>query len=760
MRRVSSKQNIPTKSGDASVLVTSLQKRLGKSMGILKLVFPKRRFLGKQYDLVELIVAALSIFAIAGCAGDVFATHPRFTANPSNISIKNVVVGNSSTQAVTVTNTSDTPLLINRATVAGIGFRPVGLLLPLKLVPGETFSFGIQFSPKSVSTVTGHLLLDSTGPRSPFRIALLGSGISPAPHFSISPTNLAFGILNLGDSSRRTLTLVNIGSSMLTISQATLSGTGFSLSPLVSSISLRPNQSITFDVKFTPIATGNTTGTLLLRSDAGSPVVVALSGDGAQPQSNPPIISGVSALNTAAGSAMVTWLTDKASTSEVEYGGSTSYGNSTAVDRSLLTGHSMTLDKLSPNTLFHFRVKSQDALGDSTFSGDYQFITSNTIPATLFGMTHSDVATWPTVSVGSLGKGALVNWSYSEPQRGVFNWTNLDAWVQAASAHGIDFFFSNDRIPPWAAVDHGTCSPTYSGSSVVGCTSMVANIQDWDDFLDALVTRYKGKIQIYELWNEPDQITNFSGTVSDMVTLAQHMIAKVRSIDPAALVVGPGPSQVSSSNMWLDSYFAAGGPTSIDAVTLHGYPHIANDVPESIQEFTDQAKAIMSKYRIAGKPVWDTEGSWGDTTDPRIISSLDQQAAFVARSYLLHWSNGVSRFYWYDWDGESWGAMWTPAGGPNLAATAYQQVQNWMVGAIMPAACSGTPDSTWTCGLTRSDGYSALAIWNTSRSEMYAPDLKFTQYRDLYGNTTAIPGGSSIRIGNKPVLLETMTPRN
>ena len=186
------------------------------------------------------------------------------------------------------------------------------------------------------------------------------------------------------------------------------------------------------------------------------------------------------------------------------------------------------------------------------------------IPSTFFGMTLMNSENWPTVSTGALGKGTGVNWSYTEPQRGVFNWKNLDTWVAAASQRGVSFFFSNDLVPPWAAADPSTCVPTYAGSTVMGCTSSVANTKDWDDFVTAITTRYKGKL-IYELWNEP-YTKYFTGTVADMVTLTTHEYNVIRSIDPSAVILAP-----SGTSSYMDQYFSAGGPTGIDIISFHSY---------------------------------------------------------------------------------------------------------------------------------------------------------------------------------------------
>ena len=209
----------------------------------------------------------------------------------------------------------------------------------------------------------------------------------------------------------------------------------------------------------------------------------------------------------------------------------------------------------------------------------------------------------------------------------------------------------------------------------------------------------------------------------------------------------------------MDRYYAAGGVRTVDVVSVHGYPDPrSNDVAETIGGFLSvPMKAVMAKYGLLQKPLWDTEGSWGDTNS-RAITDPDLQAAFVARDYLLHWSNGITRLYWYAWDGETWGALWNRATGSNLAAAAYQQVYSWMVGARMVAPCSmngGTIYSaTYTCDLVRDGGYSARAVWNTVGDTKFVVPSTYTQYRDLGGHVHALPTDRSITIGKKPILLE------
>jgi len=367
------------------------------------------------------------------------------------------------------------------------------------------------------------------------------------------------------------------------------------------------------------------------------------------------------------------------------------------------------------------------------------------IPSTLFGMHKNAIISqpWPSVPVGAEGKGTAITWGWIESTRGVYDWTQLDNYFNAAQAHGISFSFSNDSIPQWAVASAYNNASNCNGGR---CNAMVANIADWDAFVTAMVNRYKnrGVQMIYELWNEPSlwdfDMGAFPQTnYKDMVTLTTHMHDLIRSLDPNAMILAP--SGVGTA--YMDNYFTSGGTKDVDAVTYHAYYAHAEDFIPYAQDY----RIHMSTWGLSNKPLWDTEGSWGTSS-----LTSDQQVAFVARWYLLHWSQNVYRMYWYQWDNPSYGQLWDATSGIHPSGIAYGQVENWMVGASMSTPCSAN-GTVWTCGFSRPGGYQALAVWDTAGASNYTPASQYTRYRDLSGNTSAITGGS-ISIGIKPILLE------
>jgi hypothetical protein len=387
------------------------------------------------------------------------------------------------------------------------------------------------------------------------------------------------------------------------------------------------------------------------------------------------------------------------------------------------------------------------------------------IPATFFGMSIYDQNNdYPSVPIGALGKGDGTSWPFIEQVQGVYNWTALDEYVALAQKKGLSFYWVNANIPPWAAVNPKSCT-FYKGTDIAACTSMVNNIGYLDTFINALVARYKGQIAMYELWNEPNVPNVFTGTIPQMVELTQHIYNDVRAGDPAALIASPS----SSGEDWLETYFQDGGPEGVDIDDIHGYPDVANhDVPEAINGFRSvNVKLTNGQLGLTSLPIWDSEGSWGgdaSNEDP------DFRASYVPRSLLLHWSVGIRRFYWYGWDEPVWGTLWTPAGGITAAGIAYGVAEGWMLGATMPYPCTMNGGTyylaTYTCDLTRSGGYEARAVWDSTQSclngvcttSAYIPDPKYVQYEDVTGAVFPISPGETVQIGLKPILLENQNP--
>src|SRR5260370_9944103 len=101
---------------------------------------------------------------------------------------------------------------------------------------------------------------------------------------TVNPSNVNFGSVSVGSSQTQSVPLTNSGGPKLTITQATLSGTGFPLSGLSYPVTLAGGQSVTCNVTFTPQSTG---------TDSGS-VSITFSTQGSNGKGNQVLIQGSS----------------------------------------------------------------------------------------------------------------------------------------------------------------------------------------------------------------------------------------------------------------------------------------------------------------------------------------------------------------------------------------------------------------------------------------------------------------------------------
>ncbi|HYK96998.1 MAG TPA: LamG-like jellyroll fold domain-containing protein [Candidatus Acidoferrales bacterium] len=105
-------------------------------------------------------------------------------------------------------------------------------------------------------------------------------------------------------------------------------------------------------------------------------------GNGPPPPPPPTAITNVTATNVTNGSAVITWTTNNPADSEVEFGTTTAYGQSSSQNPALVTSHSQQITSLVASTLYHYRVRSRDGGGTLVISPDATFTTAAPPPPT------------------------------------------------------------------------------------------------------------------------------------------------------------------------------------------------------------------------------------------------------------------------------------------------------------------------------------------------------------------------------------------
>lgn len=133
----------------------------------------------------------------------------------------------------------------------------------------------------------------------------------------------------------------------------------------------------------------------------------------------PPVISAVSAANIGQADVTIAATTSEPADFQVDYGTTTSYGNTTPLDSNLVTAHSASLSGLSAGTTYHYRVRSRDAAGNLAVSGDNTFTTAG---------------------AGGIGSAECTNWTSAHPE-----WIWCDDFESGNVSVGQGQYFDYDN---------------------------------------------------------------------------------------------------------------------------------------------------------------------------------------------------------------------------------------------------------------------------------------------------------------------------
>jgi hypothetical protein len=138
----------------------------------------------------------------------------------------------------------------------------------------------------------------------------------------------------------------------------------------------------------------------------------------------PPVISNVTATNISTTTATITWTTDQLSSSQVNYGLSTTYTLSSTLNPALATSHSVTLTGLAPGGTYDFDVMSGDSSGVSATSTNYTFSTTGTASVPVITNVGSSSVTSGT---------ATITWTTDQVSSSIVNFGTSTAYGSSTS---------------------------------------------------------------------------------------------------------------------------------------------------------------------------------------------------------------------------------------------------------------------------------------------------------------------------------------
>ena len=234
------------------------------------------------------ILLLVSLFA-GGCASvSPVRQHASLSLSASAFNFQTVAVGQTVTQTLLISNTGTATLQISALSVSNREFSISGPAVPRALLPASSLTYTLAFSPTSAGSAAATLNITCNTASATASISLVGSGGNAFADLVITPPSINFGNLALRSTSTQTVILKNTGDINVSLQGVTVAGGGFGYSGLSPGLSLAPNQQVTFQVWFSPIAAGPSSAAIsLLSPNLSSPATLSLTGDGTSSSAAP-----------------------------------------------------------------------------------------------------------------------------------------------------------------------------------------------------------------------------------------------------------------------------------------------------------------------------------------------------------------------------------------------------------------------------------------------------------------------------------------
>lgn len=245
----------------------------------------------------------------------------------------------------------------------------------------------------------------------------------------------------------------------------------------------------------------------------------------------------------------------------------------------------------------------------------------------------------------------------------------IDRIVDQFSANGVKILLNVTKAPDWALDPSGN--------------QLLSDYGQFTELMAFVSQRYAGRVQAWEIWNEPNLATEVDGNVrpSDYVELLKAGYAGVRQGDPNALVVFSGltPNGVNDPTVAIDDveyltqiYQINGGEIAnyFDVMGMHvSSTHNPPDTmwpdnPSNEQGYNDdesfyfrraeQLWDVMVASGDSAKPVWITEFGWTTANQAPgyeygVNNTPEEVAQYLVRSFEIattEWNFVTGMFVW------------------------------------------------------------------------------------------------------------------
>ena len=235
----------------------------------------------------QLTFRSVVCFFAVGCLFTTWAASAvaaqSFKISPSSIAFKSIVVGmETGVTEITITNTGTTLLTITSFSITPFSVFVLEYGWTRTLHKGQSGIWAVRFKPTAAGPVTGQTSFIIQGVSQPQIVTLSGTGTTTGAIAGVSPNVVSFPATALGSTSTQTVTVTNSGTNAVKLTAVTVLPP-FNETGYTSLVTIKPKQSFSFQVTFTPSQLLSYENAISLVYDVVPAQTISVAGSGVAP---------------------------------------------------------------------------------------------------------------------------------------------------------------------------------------------------------------------------------------------------------------------------------------------------------------------------------------------------------------------------------------------------------------------------------------------------------------------------------------------
>ncbi|MCA9883259.1 MAG: cellulase family glycosylhydrolase [Anaerolineae bacterium] len=204
-------------------------------------------------------------------------------------------------------------------------------------------------------------------------------------------------------------------------------------------------------------------------------------------------------------------------------------------------------------------------------------------------------------------------------------WAKYDQIVDLVDEYGLKMMVRLSNPPGWSRADNENTTPQ-------------APPDDYQDFVNyavAVAERYKGQIQHYQVWNEPNIYPEWGNDFADAVAYTDMLCRTydaLKAVDPDIVVISAAIAPTISLDgfygyqdvIYLQNMYDAGAGDCFDVLAAQGYGLRSGPTDRrlSITQVNYQRHVYYRDMMVANgdahKPIWLSEMAWNAILDAEL----------------------------------------------------------------------------------------------------------------------------------------------